>query len=200
MLIFDPLWLEETERHEDFSRGLEHVTTHMLVKSLRGSYGKNAHCQFNRTNGALLMPTPDSCWQEALQICRPYDPRLLFDRQGVVWNFPLMTKGEIEIQMQILSGGLRICLCDRWFNACDDTVYELASFSFKVTGDVFPKGCWHKVVIRFDTEKREAWVWDGERKRFRVRMREEPDHGICYLHMQSAAEQTDYEGSLVKQI
>ena len=89
MMIFDPQWLYETARAENFRYGLDHVTTHMYVRSNSGGYrGFSGHCSWNRLPGALLCQDPDGNFEEALLIARVHDERLMFEKQGAVWNFP----------------------------------------------------------------------------------------------------------------
>ena len=201
MVIFDPKWLLEKERREDFFEGMGNVTTHVYVNSLSGCFFyKNhpGHCAWNRTNGALLVPDPDMDGTEALQICRTDDPRLVSDKQGVVWNFPCVKKGMVKVRMRIEGEGVKLALCDRWFNVIDEYVGEISPFSFKLTPDTVKKGVWHDVKISFDTDAKMAYVYLDERKLFGVRMKFMPDHGISYLHIQTDAERADYKGTLIK--
>ena len=201
LVIFDPKWLLEKERSEDFLEGIGNVSTHVFVKSLSGDYvEKNhpGHCAWNRTNGALLVPDPDMDGTEALQICRTDDPRLVSDKQGVVWNFPCVKKGTVKVRMRIEGEGVKLALCDRWFNVIDEYVGEISPFSFKLTPDTVKKGVWHDVKISFDTDAKMAYVYLDERKLFGVRMKFTPDHGISYLHIQTDAERADYKGTLIK--
>ena len=203
LVIFDPKWLLEKERSEDFLEGIGNVSTHVFVKSLSGDYvEKNhpGHCAWNRTNGALLVPDPDMDGTEALQICRTDDPRLESDKQGVVWNFPCVKKGMVKVRMRIEGEGVKLALCDRWFNVIDEYVGEMSPFSFKLTADTVKRGVWHDVKISFDTDAKMAYVYLDERKLFGVRMKFTPAHGISYLHIQTDAECADYKGTLIKNL
>ena len=203
LVIFDPKWLLEKERTEDFREGLDNVTTHVYVKSLSGSFVRRnhpGHCAWNRTNGALLVPSPDMDGSEALQICRTQDPRLVSDRQGLVWNFPCAEKGTVTFTMRIEGEGIRIALCDHWFNTMDEYAGEMSPFSFKITPDTIERGRWCEVKIEFDVPSRMAYVFLDEQKLFGVRMKFEPKHGISYLHLQTDADSADYEGTLIKKM
>lgn len=203
LVIFDPNWLLEQERSEDFREGLDHVTTHVYVKSLSGSFVRRnhpGHCAWNRTNGALLVPNPDMDGSEALQICRTQDPRLVSDRQGVVWNFPCAQKGTVYITMRIEGEGVKVALCDHWFNTIDEYVGEMSPFSFKITPDILERGRWCEVKIEFDVPAGMAYVFLDDRKVFGVRMKMEPKYGISYLYLQTDAESADYEGTLIKKM
>ena len=144
------------------------------------------------------MPDPDMDGTEALQICRTNDPRLVSDKQGVVWNFPCVNKGTVTVRMRIEGEGVKIALCDRWFNVIDEYAGEMSPFSFKLTPDTVKCGVWHDVKIIFDTDAKMAYVYLDERKLFGVRMKFTPDHGISYLHIQTDAESADYKGTFIK--
>ena len=61
LLIFDPGWLYETERHEDFRHGLGDLSSHLYVKSLTGNTrGWAGHCAWNRSLSAMLVREPDN--------------------------------------------------------------------------------------------------------------------------------------------
>ena len=203
LVIFDPEWLLEKERTEDFYSGLDGVSTQTYVKSISGCYiskGHPGHCSWNRTDGALLVPDPCMDGTEALHICRVNDPRLVFQRQGAVWNFPCAGKGRIEIRLRFEGEGLRVSLCDRWFNPCDETVNESAAFFFKLTPDTMDRGIWRDVLVEFDVSEKFANVFLDGKKLFGVLMKNTPEHGISYLHLQSDAENTDYDGVLIKKL
>lgn len=203
LVIFDPNWLLEQERSEDFLEGLKNVSTQVYVKSLSGSFvSKNhpGHCAWNRTNGALLVPNPDMDGKEALQICRTQDPRLVSDRQGVVWNFPCAQKGTVSFTMRIEGEGVKVALCDHWFNPIDEYTGEMSPFSFKITPDIVERGCWCEAKIEFDVQAGMAYLFLDNRKVFGVRMKFMPKHGISYLHLQTDAESADYEGTLIKKM
>ena len=200
LVMFDPNWLYEKERSEDFREGMGNLTTHMYVKSLSGDFvefGHPGHCAWNRTNGALLVPNPDMDGTEVLQICRITDPRLFSEKQGAVWNFPCCKKGSIEIGMRIEGEGVKIALCDRWFNPIDEYAGEQSPFSFKLTPDTMLRGEWYDVRIDFDVDLKLAYVYLDDKKLFGVRMKSAPDHGISYIHLQTDAETMDYKGTLI---
>lgn len=200
LLIFDPDWLLEKERCENFREGLGGITTHMYVKSLSGDFvehGHPGHCSWNRTNGALLVPNPDMDGTEVLQICRIYDPRLFSEKQGAVWNFPCTQKGSITMGVRIEGEGIKAALCDRWFNPVDEYTGEQSPFSFKLTPDTMKRGRWYTVRIEFDVDAKMAYVYLDGKKLFGVRMKFAPDHGISYIHLQTDAEAADCKGTLI---
>ncbi len=201
MFIFDPKFLEEKQRHEDFQNGLSNISTQVYVKSVLGhtnGMGIMGHCQYNRTNGALLMPDG---YGEALGIVRLNDPRLLSERTGAVWNFASAECGVVSIKMKFAGEGVRISLCDRWFSPIDESVREFANFYFEIGPETFlnqNQDGWFILSVEFDTKKGFAIVKADGEKLFRVKMKNECENGISYLHLQSNAEHTDYNGTLIK--
>lgn len=203
LVIFDPQWLFEKERYEDFREGMGNISTHMFVKSLSGDFvymNHPGHCSWNRTNGALLVPNPDMDGTEVLQICRIKDERLFSEKQGVVWNFPCALKGSVSIGVRIEGDGIKIALSDRWFNPTDEFAGEMSPFSFKLTPDMLVRGRWYEIKIEFDVNNSMAYVYADEKKLFGVRMKFKPEHGISYLHMQTDAESADFKGTLIRSL
>lgn len=199
MMIFDLDWLYEKEHHEDFQTGLDHVTTHLFVKSYSGSYtnkGFAGHCAFNRINGALLVPDPDYTGAEALQICRIHDKRLLSELQGAVWNFPASKKGEVKLKLRVVGEGVNIRLCDYHMNAGDEHVGYWANIDLRLDADLLPKDEWCDVRIMFDTEVG-AEVYNGDKLMFKVNMNRPSENGLSYVHIQTAAVDEDFDGTLI---
>ena len=59
-VLFDPAWLDEKSRCEDFCHGTRHISNHLYYKSIAGGFrGINGHCSYNCRPGAVLMPHPD---------------------------------------------------------------------------------------------------------------------------------------------
>ncbi|MBQ1955223.1 MAG: exo-alpha-sialidase [Clostridia bacterium] len=202
-VIFDVDWLYEKSRTETFRNGLKDVTTHVYVKSVCESqlgHGYPGHCAWNRTNGALLVPDPEGNCDEALQISRIDDPRLVSQLQGVVWNFPAMKKGKIEIDIRIEGEGLRLSLTDRWFNAADEYIWYYAQFTTEIDNACIEKGKWTTVTVHFDTEAKFASVEHKGEKIFDVKMKDSAPNGISYLHLQTLAKTTDPKGSYLHRL
>ena len=193
-VILDIDWLYEKERFEDFRLGLCNVSTHMYVKSNLGGYrGFSGHCAYNRTNGALLIPDPDGNFEEALQICRIEDDRLVYKKQGVVWNFPASQKGRVEIKLRVINSGVAISLTDHWYNPCDETVKYESPLSFEYK-EVSSK--WDIITIEYDTEEMTGNIFVNNELLQKVKL--EAANGLCYLHIQTLAEYEDFEGTLIK--
>lgn len=195
-VILDIDWLYEKNREENFRYGLGNLSTHMYVKSNLGCYrGFSGHCAYNRTNGALLVPDPCGNHKEVLQICRAEDERLVYKKQGAVWNFPASGKGRVEVELCVKGYGVRVCLTDRWYNPCDETVADEAAVRV-----LFDKKCdWTKLVIEYDTEHGIFTVnRNGENEEFEFDI--EAPCGLCYLHIQTLAENEDFEGTLIRSL
>lgn len=197
VVLLDLDWLYETGRREDFRFGLDNVTTHMFVRSNLGNYrGFSGHCAYNRTNGALLVPSPDGDFKEVLQICRSDDPRLAYPKQGLVWNFPAASSGSVTISLRVLSSGVRVALCDHWYNAFDETAGKEAPFVLDITAT--PRDTWTDVTFAFDTEAGVCTVSGLGAETVTLKMRGSAPCGLSYLHVQTLAGETDYEGTLVR--
>ena len=77
---------------------------------------------------------------------------------------------------------------------------ETAAFFFKLTPDTMDRGIWRDVLVEFDVSEKFANVFLDGKKLFGVLMKNTPEHGISYLHLQSDAENTDYDGVLIKKL
>ena len=194
VVILDIDWLYETTRSENFKFGLQNVSTHMYVKSILGGYrGFSGHCAYNRINGAMLVPDPDGNFKEVLQLCRIEDERLVYKKQGLVWNFPASSKGNVKIELRVINSGVKISLTDRWYNPVDETVGHEAPISFEVT-----QACdWQTVSIEYDTDTMKAKIIVGDNQT-EVALKAQAPSGLSYLHIQTLAEEEDQEGTLIR--
>ncbi len=208
LIIFDPNWLLETHREDNFAFGLSGWSVQQYLKSVAGNFrGTSGHCAYNRRAGAALVPHPDGLPREVLQVARHPDPRLVHDVQGAVWNFPCWQCGSLKLRLRMPKGsqGVQLCLVDRWFNPVDPVVSHFAQHVLRLDA----AGCINEVPCL----KPDAWAeleirWDKERARFRVgdgAWRELPRifptrNGISYLHLQSAAPEADPFGVLIESV
>ncbi len=199
LVIFDPKWLYETDRKDDFSHGLKDISNHLYVKSLSGGRrGWAGHCAWERVPGALLVREPETgpaTKREALQLCRVKDNRLVSDRQGVVWNFPSSRKGIVKIVCRIEGEGFLLTLTDHWINPCDEVNPGLSAISVPITSAEIGHGKWVEVDVCWDLDTKQAsFSCDGkifaERKLSVL-----PRFGLSYLHLQTLAEGTDTKGT-----
>ena len=202
-VIFDVNWLYDKRNKEDFTHGLNHITTHLFVKSVSDCHvwqGIPGHCAWNRTAGALLMPDPEGNFREALQICRVHDKRLVSELQGAVWNFPKGYRGELRLGVYAAGAGVKVRLCDHWMNAGDPDAGLWSIFDFTLDSRTLPVGKWREITIRFDTERGTAQVYDGERQILTVPMRNDAPDGLSYIHLQTAAEAEDFDGTYIRNL
>lgn len=201
VVIFDPKWLYEKSRVEDFRTGMGGLSTQVYLKSVSGNFrGFSGHCAWNRTNGAVLTPDPDGNFQEALLISRIKDERLFSEVQGAVWNFPATNKGELKTRLQVRGEGIRFSLTDRWVNPIDITIKDFAQFTFVVGKNDLPANTWTEIRVVWDTSKKTAELLIGDKVLARAEMQTDTEHGLSYLHLQSLAETEDNKGTLIKKL
>lgn len=200
LAIFDPDWLYETERSEDFRKGIGNLSTQMYVKSNYGGFaGFSGHCAYNRTNGALLVPDPDGDFTEVLQICRVHDERLEYERQGAVWNFSASLTGKVKVKLRVLGSGIRVSLAEMWINPADEYVGDYAHICFDVTSDYAKDpDTWYELTIRWDIKEKTALVQMDGNDIYRAAIEKPCPNGLCYLHLQTLAEHEDFKGTLIK--
>lgn len=201
LLIFDINWLYEKSRSEEFEFGLGNVSTHLYVKSISGGHIdgiNNGHCSWNRTNGALLVPDPETDYKECLLVSKHYDERLYSNLEGVVWNYPASKKGKVSVSLKIAGDIARITLSDRWFNPCDKFAGTLSPFYFELdaddVGDKFVT-----IDINYDTELKKAEVYLKDEKLFNVKMNGNCDLGLSYLIIQCIAEK-ESKGTYIRKL
>ena len=199
IVVFDPNWLCETSRSEDFKAGLDGVSTHLFVRSLTGNFrGWSGHCAWNRVSGALLVREPDTgpkTTREALQICRITDPRLVSDRQGAVWNFPAARRGKVQVECRLEGEGFRLTLADHWMNPCDEYGPRRSPLSAALTASELPPGIWREVVAEWDADAGKAALSCDGRTFLEVPFRVASSAGVSYLHLQTLAEGFDPKGT-----
>lgn len=194
VVIFDLDWLYEKERYENFRFGTSNVSTQMYIHSNLGNYkGFSGHCAYNRTHGAMLAPDPDGNYEEALRVCRVEDERLVYKKQGVVWNFPASAEGKVEIRLQVVGSGVSISLTDHWYNPVDEEIKNEAHVNFNVD-----KKCgWTDVVINYSPEKAEIFIGD---EKYTKEINLPAPLGLMYLHIQTLAEEEDMQGTFIKSL
>lgn len=208
LIIFDPDWLLEDERKDDFAFGLGGWSVQQYLKSVAGNFrGVSGHCAYNRRPGALLVPHPDGLPCVVLQVASHPDPRLAYEPEGAVWNFPCWQAGSLKLRLRMPKGsqGMQICLVDRWFNPVDPVVSHFAQhvLHLDATGRINGAEClepdaWADLEIR----------WEEEKARFRIGQDAWHDlprvfptlSGISYLHLQSTASEADPFGVLIESV
>ena len=202
-VVFDPKWLLETSRSEDFRNGLRNVSDHLYVKGpMCGARGWAGHCAWNRVHGARLVIDPDlpENQREVVSLVRRRDDGLVSDLPGMAWNFPAARKGTVTVEARLPAGseGFRLVLSDHWFNPCDRYASEHAEVAFPVTGSVVPVDKWALLTVCWDCDAgRFSLCVDGKT----VAEREfgnAPRFGLSYLHLQLLANREDRAGALFR--
>ena len=206
IVIFDPAWLYETSRTEDFHHGLYAISHHLFVKSLSGgSRGWAGHCAWNRVPGAVMAREPEterSTKREALWLCRINDPRLVSTRSGIVWNFPAAAKGVVEIDCRIEGDGFQIALQDHWSNPCDEYLAPRSYLTTPVKADfIGGAGRWTTVRLEWDCAAKRAVVTCGDAVReLSMDTAAFSAFGPSYLHIQTLAEVQDLKGTYFREL
>jgi hypothetical protein len=210
IVIFDPNWLLETFREEDFRTGLGNISNHLYVKSLSGgARGWAGHCAWNRMPGATLMRDPDTdnppfgeerSIREVLQLARIRDPRLVSERQGIVWNFPAARSGEVTVECRIVGAGFQMTLADHWMNPCDETGPRLSSFSYPITSREVPATGWHVVKAAWDCDAGTVTLSIDGKTASIITLAHVPQFGLSYLHLQTLAENADANGTYIRSL
>ena len=213
LIIFDPAWLYETGRCDDFRLGLGDWSTHQYARSIVGNFkGISGHCAYNRRPGAQLVPDPDGEPREVLQVaCHP-DVRLVHERQGAVWNFPAGMAGRVKVALRLPAGGqgIRVCLLDRWINPVDEFVAEYAQYVVAFDGEGRARSpeaglpcatCTTLELTWTDAGRAAATLRvGGEGQPVRLPLGLPSRNGICYLHLQSLAGGPDPVGALIYRV
>ena len=197
LLLFDPNWLNETSRADDFSDGLDNWTTFLYKK------GVVVHCAYNRAHGAKLVPNPEGEGKEVLKVARIDNDELEIATQGAVWNFPSLHKGRFETSVYIPEGsqGGRISLTDRWFNASDTTAHEFAMYNYELKG--LEPNKWNSLIFEWDlaSDNQSCSVKDSEDNEIAtLPINFNTINGINYVHFISTAEQEDAKGFLIERV
>ena len=205
LVIFDPGWLYEPRRRSTFENDLADWSTHKYVKGIVG------HCAYDRVPGARLGETRPREGGKVLQIRHPVDPRLVFDKDGAVWNFPAAVKGSFSTRIKLLpgGGGGRICLVDRWFNPTDPVVQDYAMYVLTIPGDGrlgegvrLEPGRWHE--LRFDWSDSQSarcqLAIDGTPTSLTLPLVGPSVNGISYVHFQALSDEEDLQGFLVESV
>ncbi len=202
MLIFDPDWLERTQRSDDFANGLEHWSTHQYIRGIVG------HCAYNRKPGPELIEHPDEPANRVLRLRRVPDESLVHDIQGATWNFPAARAGRLRIRLMIRQGsaGLRLGLIDRWINPADPHMVDYANYLLTLDGQgrlarqpALETGQWHALTLSWSdagTGVCQVAV-DGQEPLVRLPLHQPSEHGLSYVHLQSRAEHEDRAGVLI---
>jgi hypothetical protein len=155
--------------------------------------------------GATLVRDPDTdnpppgakrSVREVLQLARVRDPRLVSERQGIVWNFPAARKGKVTIVCRVVGAGFRLTLADHWMNPCDEVGPLRSPFSMPITSKELPgTSAWHVLSASWDEDAGTVTLTVDEKELANYPLASLPPFGLSYLHLQTLAEEADAEGS-----
>lgn len=204
MVIFNPEWIYENRRNNDFSNNLTDWSTFKYIKGIKG------HCAFNRDPGASLIDHPDKMNSKVLNIRHLINPDLVCDVDGAVWNFPAGMKGSFTTSVYLKPGGKggRISLIDRWFNPTDTLTNRYAMYSLKFNGNgktsdglVIPTAKWIKLTFEWDNLQSGSCILkiNGKTCANKIPLGIPSVNGINYVHFQSDSEE-DKQGFLIESV
>lgn len=191
LLKFDPNWLYETSREDEFRKGLDGWSTFLYKKGIVG------HCAYNRAEGARLVPDPKDEKRQVLHIARANDPVLETPHQGAVWNFPATMRGYFETEIFVPAGsqGGRLSLHDRWFNPGDSTAHVYAMFTFDI--GTLKNDQWNLLRFEWDvTDSDQSCEVTNEKGDVvaRIPINHATVNGISYVHFITSAHKPDESG------
>lgn len=207
LMLFDPAWLYEKSRRDDFSDGLADWSTHMYLRGVRG------HCGYNRQHGAELIEHPNRSDAKVLHIARRRKPELLCENQGAVWNFPALRAGSFKTRIYLRDGfrGAHVSLMDRWFNPTDLTAAMFAVFGVNIPADrmmtsnlQLQTNKWYELCFTWG-----ACSWLGRNsctlsvdssEVCQIPLQTASSCGVSYVHFISTADTTDDAGFLVEYV
>ena len=115
-----------------------------------------------------------------------------------MWNFPTAKKGRVSIKLRVLNSGVNIALTDHWYNPSDENVANGAHISYAF--DKVNQSDWDTVTIEFDTLAMRAEVFVNGESAAKMSIDKPCPNGISYLHLQTSAEENDFEGTLIKRL
>jgi hypothetical protein len=205
LVIFDPDWLLETHRIDDFSSGLTNWSTHKYKKGIKG------HCAYNRVPGPSVVEHPTISYKRVLHIRHLKNTDQVCDIDGAVWNFPAAMKGTFTTRLFLKPGGKggRICLTDRWFNPTDSLTYRYSMYNLEFDGTgntgigpLLKPGEWNELTFEWDNlEKGNCLLkLNGETCPKVLPINQNSINGINYVHFQSVVDTEDEEGYLIESV
>lgn len=200
LLKFNPDWLYEKERKDDFSEGLKKWSVQRYKKGIKG------HCAYNRTPGATMVDHPEESGKKTMLLSAKYDSTLLAQNSGAIFNFPSGFSGEVNFKIQFNKGfnGLKISLHDRWFNPGDSTAYSFAMYNFNVSEEQEMDKKWHHLKMKWQNESDSGnglcEVFLNEKRIKTIKQNFETKNGISYIHFYLPTKGGDNGGMLMESI
>jgi hypothetical protein len=197
-LMFDPDWLLETGRRDDFSQGLEGW-------SVFKSFGPASRWWRDRVQGAVLVDHPDKPGVRALHVRRPDEN----DGDGALWNFPMGRRGSLTVRLRLEPGfrGAVVSLLDRFFDPQDSTAEVDAVFSLPIAegGNIslrnrLEEGRWYDLTFRWDLPGRTCVVAvDGDPTLW-LKPSYRQVVGVNYVRFRSLSPTVDSAGILIEEV
>ena len=194
----DPRWLDETEREEDFSDGLD-------AWSVFTAFGEPERWWRNRKQGAHLVDHPTRAKAKCLHVRRADEN----PPDGAVWNFPAGRQGRLTLKLMLNDGfaGASIALADRFIQPTDDVGERKVLFKLPIStdgrlpgGPRFETGRWYSVELAWDLAAGRCSVLLEGRQTAKLVQSSEECAGVSYLRLRSTAETVDPAGFLVEHI
>lgn len=191
-LVFDPDWLLERRREDDFSSGLDGWSVFKHV-------GPAERWWRNRTQGPILVNHPHEAGARVLHIRRPDE----WEGDGAVWNFPMGRAGTLGMRILLCDGfrGATISFMDRFFDPTDPAGDAKAVFSLPITPD---GGISIRERLSVGEWQRLGFSWDLPQRMVVVSIDEEPVvylqptrgevRGVNYVRVRSTAAEIDTAG------
>lgn len=200
LVKFNPAWLYEKERKDDFSEGLKKWSVQKYIIGIKG------HCAYNRQPGVMVIDHPEKNGKNVMHLFAANDSTLLAQNSGAVFNFPSGFSGEISFKVQFREGfeGLKIGLHDRWFNPTDSTAHYFSMYNLNISADQEIDKKWHTIKMIWQTEKGsknglcEVFLDDERIKTLKQNF--ETKNGISYIHFHLPTKDGNNEGVLVESI
>ena len=111
-------------------------------------------------------------------------------------NRIVLTGGEVTIRLRVIKSGVRISLTDHWQNPFDETIKSKSYISFEITKDYAPDNIWTDIVVKYNEQRAE--VFADKKLINSIKINKKMPHGLSYLHIQTLAENEDFEGTCIK--
>jgi len=142
--LMDPSWIYETRQNTDFSKGIDDW-------SVFGS------------KGVELQADPVNTAAKVLRIRKAE----LDWPAGAVWNFPIGSKGQLQLKIRLRPGfgGANLGLTDHFSVPWDveDQFFDVFNIALPASGQVLPNvklepGRWYELTFAWDTEARRCRI------------------------------------------
>jgi len=223
---FDPRWLLETTRSENFE-GADPLGKSWSVFKHYGEVGEVAAVKRPRIAGAALVADPADNGNDVLRLRRAqkaasdgltvYEPgdanynlagNTLLDGDGAMWNFAMAKRGVTTARIRLQDGfdGAFIGFNDRFFNPNDPQGEEEAIFGLDIGGDGMIGSTqlltnqWYDLAFEWDLATHLAHVLvDGQQVAV-LQQQNRALPGPSYLRLRSTADGLDLGGYLIDDI